>query len=101
LGDGERSRVVLDGAPGVALQVIKRGVANALGTAERVEREILRLQSDAADVFFVPVADQAGYVREAARATIDALGLAVVLSVLVIFLFLRDWTAPPISRLGR
>ncbi len=100
LGDGERSRVFLDGAPGVALQVIKRGDANALGTAERVKREILRLQSDAADVFFVPVADQAGYIREAARATIDALALAVVLSVLVIFLFLRDWTATAISALA-
>lgn len=100
LGDGERTRVTLDGIPGVGVQVVKRGGANALETAERVQQEVLRVQSDAPDVFFIPVADQAAYVREAARATMDALGLAVLLSVLVIFPFLRNWTATLISALA-
>ncbi len=100
LGDGERTRVALDGTPGVGIQVVKRAKANTLETARRVEHEVLRLQSDTPDVFFIPVADQAAYIREAARATMDALGLAVLLSVLVIFPFLGDWTATLISALA-
>jgi multidrug efflux pump subunit AcrB len=40
---------------------------------------------------------EAEYIREASQSTIDALGLAVILAILVIFPFLRSWRATLIT----
>lgn len=84
----------------LAFQVIKRGNANTLEVVSQVEKEVARLQSTLPDVQLVMAATQADYIREATHATIDALVLAVVLSVLVIFPFLWNFWATLISALA-
>jgi multidrug efflux pump subunit AcrB len=58
------------------------------------------LQSTLPDVQLTLAATQADYIREATQATIDALILAVVLSVVVIFPFLWNFRATLISALA-
>ncbi|NES21253.1 MAG: efflux RND transporter permease subunit, partial [Symploca sp. SIO3E6] len=84
----------------VAFQVIKRGAANTLEVVSRVEAAVQQLQGDLPQVQLVLAETQADYIREATQATIDALLLAIVLAVLVIFPFLRDFRATLITALA-
>ncbi|MBC8120771.1 MAG: efflux RND transporter permease subunit [Gemmatimonadaceae bacterium] len=96
----QESAIRLNGQDGLAFQVIKRGSANTLEVVDRVEREARRLQSSLGEVRLVLASTQAEYIREATDATLDALVLAVALSVLVIFPFLWNWQATLISALA-
>ena len=91
----------------VAFEVIKRGEANTLEVVSLVEEAVQKLQADLPQVQLVLAETQADYIREATQATIDALLLAIVLAVVVIFPFLRNFRATlitaiaiPISLLG-
>lgn len=84
----------------LAFQTIKRGNANTLEVVSQVEKEVARLQSTLPDVQLILAATQAEYIREATQATIDALILAIILSVLVIFPFLWNLRATLISALA-
>lgn len=92
--------VRFNGQDALAFQVIKRGNANTLEVVSQVEKEVARLQSTLPDVQLVLAATQADYIREATHATIDALILAVILSVVVIFPFLWNFRATLISALA-
>ena len=94
------SAVRFNGQDALALQVIKRGNANTLEVVSQVEKELTRLQSTLPDVQLTIAATQADYIREATQSTIDALVLAVILSVLVIFPFLWNFRATVISALA-
>ncbi len=90
--------VRFNGQDGLAMQVIKRGNANALEVASQVEKALHGRNFPG--VTLTLAATQADYIREATQATIDALGLAIALSVLVIFPFLWSWQATLISALA-
>jgi multidrug efflux pump subunit AcrB len=92
--------VRLDGRRAVALEVVKRAGANALEVARAADSVVERLQTDAVDVKLVPALAQATFIRENADATLEALWVAVLLSVLVIHPFLRRWRATVISALA-
>ena len=92
--------VRFNGENAVAIQVIKRGEANTLEVVSRVEKEVAKLRSSLKDVKITLAATQAEYIRNATRATIDALLQAIILAVLVIFPFLRNWQATLISALA-
>ncbi len=92
--------VRLNRTNGVAIQIIKQAGANTLGVSHRVTAMVARLVPILHGARLVPVADQAEYIAEATRATIEALVIAIVLSVLVIFPFLSDWHATAISALA-
>ena len=84
----------------IAFEVIKRENANTLEVVSRVEEAVGRLQADIPQVQISLAQTQAKYIREATQATIDALILAVVLAIAVIFLFLRNWQATLITALA-
>ncbi|NER45217.1 MAG: efflux RND transporter permease subunit [Symploca sp. SIO1A3] len=84
----------------VAFQVIKRGEANTLEVVSRVEEAVQQLQAGLPEVQLVLAETEADYIREATQATIDALLLAIVLAVLVIFPFLRNFRATLITALA-
>jgi len=84
----------------VAFQVIKRGEANTLEVVNLVEAAVQKLQANLPQVLLVLAETQANYIREATQATIDALLLAIVLAVLVIFPFLRNFRATLITALA-
>ncbi len=94
------SAVRFDGKDALAVQVIKRGRANTLEVVRDVEAEMQRLRSVLPTVRINLAATQATYIREASNATVEALGLAIALSVLVIFPFLWNWRATLISALA-
>lgn len=94
------SAVRFNGQDALAFQTIKRGNANTLEVVSQVEKEVARLQSTLPDVQLVMAASQADYIREATQATIDALILAVILSVVVIFPFLWNFPATLIAALA-
>jgi len=85
-----------NGQDALAVQVIKRGDANTLEVVSQVEQAIRALNVPGITL----AATQADYIREATQATLEALGLAIALSVLVIFPFLWSWKATLISALA-
>ncbi|HEY9830079.1 MAG TPA: efflux RND transporter permease subunit [Stenomitos sp.] len=99
LGQGA-TLVRFKGQDALAFQVIKRGDANTLDVVSKVEAEIETLKSTLSGVQLTLAATQAEYIREATHATIDALMLAVVLSVLVIYPFLWNLRATLITALA-
>jgi multidrug efflux pump subunit AcrB len=90
----------LNGRQGVALEVVKEAGANTIEVVRSVDSVVRRLQWDNMDLHAVPAVTQADFIRGSTRATTDALWLAVALSVLVIFPFLRSWKATAISALA-
>ncbi|MCX7592662.1 MAG: efflux RND transporter permease subunit [Fischerella sp.] len=92
--------VRFNGKDALAVQVIKRGDANTLEVVAEVENQVQQLRSDLPNVTFTLAATQSEYIRNATRATIDALIEAIVLAVLVIFPFLWNWRATVISALA-
>ncbi|MGG6268444.1 efflux RND transporter permease subunit [Leptolyngbya sp. AN03gr2] len=84
----------------IAIQVIKRGDANTLEVVDAVEKEIATLRQNLSNVTITLAATQAEFIRRATDSTIEALIEAIVLSIVVIFPFLRSWKATLISALA-
>ncbi|WP_038026176.1 efflux RND transporter permease subunit [Synechococcus sp. PCC 7336] len=91
--------VRFNGDDALAIQVIKQGRANTLDIVERVQKQIAILQQRLPDVSINLAASQADFIREATQSTIDSLGLAVILAVAAIIVFLRNWRATAIAAL--
>ncbi|MBR8837717.1 MAG: efflux RND transporter permease subunit [Stigonema ocellatum SAG 48.90 = DSM 106950] len=92
--------VRFNGREALAFQVIKRGDANTLEVVSQVEKQVQSLRSTLPNVQLNLAATQAEYIRQATQSTIDALIEAIILSVVVIFPFLRNWQATLISALA-
>lgn len=92
--------VRFDQKTALALQVVKRKDANTLDVADAVAQAIDRLQADLPNAQLTLATTQADYIRAATQATIDSLWGAVVIAVLVIFVFLRSWQATLITALA-
>ncbi|GAC1307426.1 MAG: efflux RND transporter permease subunit [Vulcanimicrobiaceae bacterium] len=86
-----------DGAPAVAIAVVKRADANTLEVADAVRDEVATLETARPETHLTRTSEQATYIREATQATQEALGLAVVLAIVVIWPFLRDLRATAVS----
>ncbi len=91
----------------LAFEVIKRSDANTLEVVSKVEKTAEKLQAKLPEVRLTLAETQADFINEATQATIDDLILAIVLAVLIIFPFLRNFQATiitaiaiPISLLG-
>ncbi|MGK7874975.1 MAG: efflux RND transporter permease subunit [Xenococcaceae cyanobacterium] len=92
--------VRFNGQNAVAFEVIKRGDGNTLEVVSQVEKAVQKLQGDLPEVQLVLAQTQADYIREATQVTIDALILAIILAILVIFPFLRNFQATLITALA-
>jgi len=99
LTDRPPTLVRFDGEDALAIQVVKQGNANTLDVVRRVEETVADLQPEFSNFTLALATTQANYIREATQATIDALWLAIVLAILVIFVFLRNWRATLITAL--
>ncbi len=94
------SLVRWDGENAVAIQVVKKGEANTLSVVNLVETQIKQLQPQLTDININLAQTEAGYIKEATQSTIDALILAMILAVLVIYLFLGRFTATLITAIA-
>jgi multidrug efflux pump subunit AcrB len=96
----QNSLVRFNGKDALAIQVIKSANANTLDVVSQVEKAVQKLRSTLPQVQLTLATTQAEYIREATQATIDALAIAIALSVLIIFPFLWNWKATLISALA-
>jgi multidrug efflux pump subunit AcrB len=87
----------VNGEPAIGIDVVKRADANTLDVADEAAAAIGEIRAAEPELDLTLTAEQATYIREATRATQEALGLAVILAVIVILAFLRDWRATAIS----
>jgi len=90
----------VDQQPAVAIAVVKTARANTLDVSEACAAAIAVLASAHPDLRIERTSEQATYIKEATRATQEALGIAVVLAVIVIWPFLRDLRATMISAIA-
>jgi multidrug efflux pump subunit AcrB len=95
-----RAVVRYDGQEGVALAIIKNASANTLEVADAAEARIAAARAGLPEVQITRASTQAPYIREESRAATEALSLAVALSVLVIWPFLRSLRATLIAALA-
>jgi multidrug efflux pump subunit AcrB len=86
-----------NGHEAVAVATIKNASANTLDVADAVNARVATLRERLPNLQIEQALSQASYIREASHATTDALLLAVALSVLVIWPFVRSWRATLIS----
>ncbi|MGL5082981.1 MAG: efflux RND transporter permease subunit, partial [Microcoleaceae cyanobacterium] len=92
--------VRFNGENALAFQVVKRGDANTLEVVDRVEDAVETLQKKLPDVRLELAETQAKYIREATQSTLHELMIGIVLAILVIFPFLRNWRATLISAIA-
>src|SRR5450830_616587 len=98
----------LDGQPGVALAIFLQTGANALDTANAIKAKLEELKQrfpEGMD-YRIPY-DTSDFVKASIEEVVKTLGEAMVLVVLVVFLFLQNWRATlipliavPISLIG-
>lgn len=109
LGDSSsnESLVHFNGQNAIALRVIKKAQGNTLEVVTQVQEVVQQLQPQLINIQLVLAETQAKYIEEATKATIDALVVAIAISVFTIFVFLKNWRATlitaiaiPISLLG-
>ena len=101
-------RTALDGLPGVGIPVFLQTGANSLDTAKAVKEKMAELkQRFPAGVDWEVPYDTSDFVKSSITEVVKTLGEAMVLVVLVVFLFLQSWRATlipliavPISLIG-
>lgn len=94
------SLVNFNGESAIALQLVKRGDGNTLEIAKSAERIMEDLAPQLMDLRVNVAQTEATYIEEATSATVDSLWWAIVLAVLVIFLFLKNFSATLITALA-
>ncbi len=87
-----RQTARFNGEPVVAFSVLRSTGSNLVTVEEGVREAIARLQPNLPpDVDLELIFTQADYIEESYQATIDALLLGAALTVVTVWLFLRDW----------
>ncbi|WP_137719313.1 efflux RND transporter permease subunit [Methylobacillus flagellatus] len=101
-------RTTLNGKPGVAIGIFLQSGANALDTATAIKKKMEELKQDFPEgmEYQIPY-DTSDFVKSSIEEVVKTLGEAMLLVVLVVFLFLQSWRATlipmiavPISLIG-
>ncbi|HEX6828807.1 MAG TPA: efflux RND transporter permease subunit [Burkholderiales bacterium] len=92
--EDDRNLVRVDGNPAVGLGIVKQSTANTLGVAQAVKREIPRILDGLPPGMGLAVAfDTSLFIEKSIESVYEVMGEALILVVLVIFLFLRSLRA--------
>lgn len=84
--------VTADGRPAVLINVLRQPTANTVAVADAVKRELARLKPQLPrDLEIKPFYDQSILVRAAVGSVRDAILIGLILSVLILYGFLRNW----------
>jgi HAE1 family hydrophobic/amphiphilic exporter-1 len=100
VGDGQsevRGFARLNGRPTVAVQVSKTSNASDVSVDDAVKAGIAKLERAHSGVHFTRIVSTADLTRRAFLATLDVLVEGIVLAIVVVYLFLRDWRATAIA----
>ena len=90
----EEQRVItrFNGKPAIKLNILKQADANTVEIADRVNELIRKLEDTVPpDIRFDTIENQATYIKDAIAGVRDSAIVAVLLVILVIFLFLGHW----------
>ena len=104
----ERNIVRVNGKPAVGLGIVKQSTANTLSVAQGVKKVLPRVEKSLPEGMQMYIAfDSSVFIDASIKAVYKTLGEALVLVVLVIFLFLRSFRATlipfvtiPVSLIG-
>lgn len=94
------TRVRFNGEPALAFQVVKQSDANTLDVVRQIAEQVDQLAIEFPALQLTQAASQADFIQAATRGTMRALIEAIILSILIIFPFLRSWRATLISALA-
>jgi CzcA family heavy metal efflux pump len=84
--------VTADGRPAVLLNVLRQPTANIISVADRVKSELARLKKQLPrDVEVKPYYDQSLLVSSSVASVRDAILIGLLLSVAILYGFLRNW----------
>ena len=84
--------VTADGQPAVLMNVLRQPAANIIGVADAIKAEMARVQRlMPKDVIIRPFYDQSILVRSSVSSVRDAILIGLLLSVLILYGFLRNW----------
>jgi HAE1 family hydrophobic/amphiphilic exporter-1 len=100
VGDGQgevRGFARLNGRPTVAIQISKTSNASDVTVDNGVKAGIAQLAREHPGVTFTRIVSTADQTRAAFAATLDVLVEGIVLAIVVVYLFLRDWRATAIA----
>jgi multidrug efflux pump subunit AcrB len=99
IGADPTTSVRFNGQDAVMLRIVKKGGANTLDLADDIDVVASRVRARLG-IPLIVATTQTPYIREASHATTDALGIAMALSILVVFPFLRNVRATLISAIA-
>jgi HAE1 family hydrophobic/amphiphilic exporter-1 len=103
VGDGageKRGFAMLDGRPVASFQVAKTKGASDVTVEKEVLKAIDKLKTDHPEVTFTQILSTVANTRESFDATIHVLLEGMILAVIVVWLFLREWRATAISAIA-
>ena len=84
--------VTADGKRGVLVNILRQPTANTVSVTDEVKAELDSIQKTLpADVKIAPYYDQSILVRESMTSVRDAILLGLLLSVIILYAFLRNW----------
>jgi multidrug efflux pump len=99
--EDERSALRFKGTPAVAIGVIRQSKANIISVAEAIRSELPRIQASLPPGVAINTAfDQSIFVKRSILEAQETLGIAALLVVIIIFLFLRNLRATIIPGLA-
>lgn len=97
-GIADRTRAaLLDGMPAVAFNIYRAKGYDETKVAAATAEALVKLSAEDADVRFAPIAGSVEYTVEQYHGSMEMLYGGAILTVLVVWLFLRDWRATVIA----
>src|SRR5919206_1505972 len=99
--EDERSALRFKGTPAVAIGVVRQSKANLISVADRISAELPRIQASLPPGVAINTAfDQSVFVKRSIQEAEETLGIAAILVIIIIFLFLRNLRATIIPGLA-
>ena len=91
---------LLDGKPVVGFEITRAKGTSALDVADRVRAKVAELNRTNPRIKIREISNTVDYIRQSYEASMQMLLEGAVLSVIVVWLFLRDWRATLISAIA-
>jgi HAE1 family hydrophobic/amphiphilic exporter-1 len=96
-----RSASLIDGRPGLSLDVVKQSGANTVEVADAIAKTIAELNTELpAQIRLRTVVDRSIFIRDSVEDVRLTLILGAALTVLIVFLFLNSWRSTVITGLA-
>ncbi len=90
--ENEETKATLNGGEGITLALVPLPRANAIAIADEFYRRLAEVRRELPAGIQIDVGyDKSGFVRQSVRDVIETLAIAVLLVVLIVFLFFRNW----------